>query len=261
MNEIYTLLSQAGLQRDALSGQVAVVTGAGRGIGREAACALAWLGAPVVIAELDEDHGLETSRTISVQGGEALLVRTDVSDPGSVAALAQEANAAFGPVNILVNNAIYLRHAPVVEMSLEDWDRTLAVNLRGAFLTCREFLPAMLAKKAGVIVNMISAEAMPGLSAYIASKQGITGFSQSLALEVHGAGVAVVAFAPGMVDTPGLRSVAGGLAPALGMSAEQFLGFSLQFMCVGLLAEIQIRTWHESQNKSIYVIKESLPAA
>ncbi len=230
-----SIISNTDLSRATLAGQAAVVTGAGRGIGRETARALAWLGARVVVAELNEVLGTETRQIIASEGGEALFIRTDVSDAESVAGLARQVHTAFGIVSILVNNAIYICETPVAEMSIEDWDRTLAVNLRGTFLTCRTFLPEMLAKKHGVIVNMISTDAMPGLSAYIASKQGITGFSQSLALEVSGQGVSVIPFGPGMVDTPGIRSVAEGLAPRLGMSPEQFLSIPLHPAFDGLM--------------------------
>ena len=93
----------------------------------------------------------------------------------------------------------------------------------------------MLAKKQGIILNMVSTDAMPGLSAYIASKQGITGFSQSLDLEVYSGGVRVIPFAPGMVDTPGIRSVAQGLAPRLGLHTDQFLTLSLHAGYDGLM--------------------------
>lgn len=217
------LVASGTLTSDALAGQVAVVTGAGGGIGFEAARSLAALGARVVIAELDAARGRAAEAAIQDTGHQALFVETDVSDPASVAALAQR----VGRVDVLVNNAIYIHQAAAAEMELEDWDRTLAVNLRGVFLTCRQFLPGMLAQGRGIIVNMVSTDAMPGLAAYIASKQGIVGFSQSLALEVGDQGVRVVPFAPGMVDTPGIRSVAAGLAPRLGMTEEEFLGVSL----------------------------------
>ena len=139
------------------------------------------------------------------------------------------------PVDVLINNAIHIREAAVVDMPIELWDLTIAVNLRGTFLTCRAFLPDMLSRQHGTILNLISTDAMPGLAAYIASKQGITGFSQSLAQEVGTAGVRVIPFGPGMVDTPGIRSVAEGLAPRLGMQADQFLNFSLHPAYEGLM--------------------------
>jgi NAD(P)-dependent dehydrogenase (short-subunit alcohol dehydrogenase family) len=229
------ILTRAGLSQNTLRGQVAVVTGAGRGIGREAARALAWLGAKVVIAELNDVLGTETRELIQRDGGEALFIHTDVSDAESVTALAAETHRAFRTVDILVNNAILCPAVSVIEMDVKLWNDVLAVNLSGTFLTCKTFLPEMLAKKHGAIVNMVSTEAMPGLSAYIATKQGITGFSQSLALELEGQGVHVIPFGPGMVDTPGIRNVAPNLAPRLGMSAEQFLGVSLHPAFDGLM--------------------------
>ncbi|HTP07168.1 MAG TPA: SDR family oxidoreductase, partial [Anaerolineae bacterium] len=135
----------------------------------------------------------------------------------------------------LINNAIYIREAAMVDMPIEMWDQTIAVNLRGTFLTCKACLPDMLSRQRGTILNLISTDAMPGLSAYIASKQGITGFSQSLAQEVGGSDVRVIPFGPGMVDTPGIRSVAAGLAPRLGMQTDQFLNLSLHSAYDGLM--------------------------
>lgn len=227
------LLASTGLSPDALEGQVAIVTGAGSGIGLAVARALSSLGARVVIAELDAARGEKTEALIHDAGKQALFVQTDVSSASSVTALAEKVRETYGPVSILVNNAITIQEAAVMEMSVEDWDRTIAVNLRGVFLTCRQFLPDMLSCQRGTIVNMTSIEAMPGLSAYIASKRGIVGFSQSLALEVEG--VRVIPFAPGMVDTPGMRSVASGLAPRLGMTEAEFLSVSLHPAFEGLM--------------------------
>lgn len=227
-------VERMGLVRDTLALQVAIVTGAGRGIGREVARSLAWLEARVVIAELS-DEGRETERLIREAGGEARFVRTDVSNPDDVAQLARLTQETFGPADILINNAILCPVAPVLEMGVDLWDRVLAVNLRGAFLTCQAFLPGMIARRRGVIVNMTSVDAMPGLSAYIASKQGLVGFSQSLAAEVGSQGVRVIAFAPGMVNTPGIRAVAERLPSLLGMSQEQFLSLSMHRAYEGLM--------------------------
>lgn len=223
-----------GLAKDCLGGRVAVVTGAGRGIGKEVAWAMAWLGARVVIAELSES-GAEVERLIRKSGAEAVFIQTDVSDQASVDRLARLVQEKYGPADILVNNAILCPVAGVLEMPVETWDRTIAVNLRGMFLMCKAFLPGMIAQGHGAIVNMISAEAMPYLSAYIASKQGIQAFSESLAGEVGEKGVKVVSLAPGMVDTPAIREMSVKLAPRMGLTPEQFMGVSLHPAYLGLM--------------------------
>jgi NAD(P)-dependent dehydrogenase (short-subunit alcohol dehydrogenase family) len=211
------LIHSLNLDPHSFDGKVVVVTGAGRGIGFQTARSFAMLGGSVVIAELSDD-GYSVEDQIRHEGGAAKFVRTDVSDMESVKNLRQIVEQSIGPVDVLVNNAIRIASSPVLEMDVEIWDRIIAVNLRGTFLTCKAFLPGMLACQHGTIINMISTEAMPGLAAYIASKQGILGFSQSLALEVGSSGIRVIPFGPGMVNTPGIRSVAEDLAPRLGMT-------------------------------------------
>ncbi len=221
-----------------MSGQVAVVTGAGRGIGREVAVLFGQLGAKVVVAEISEAAGAETARLIEGQGGKAHFTRTDVSDAGSVEQLARRTEQLFGPADVLVNGAILSPVVSVQDMDIDLWDRVTAVNLRGTFLTCKAFLPGMLkrdtgpeaaAKGGGVIVNMTSLDAMPFMSAYMATKQGIVGFTRSLAAELEGSGsgVRAIAFVPGVVDTPGLREAIGCLGPALGMSPDEFFRSAL----------------------------------
>ena len=222
------------LDPSSCDGQVIVVTGAGQGIGLQTARAFASLGGTVILAELAES-GRDAEQLIQAEGGKALFVQTDVSDSNAVNRLAQLVNEHYGPATVLINNAIYIRETAVADMPIDEWDRTIAVNLRGTFLTCKAFLPDMLTARQGTIINMVSTDAMPALAAYIASKQGMTGFSQSLALEVGAAGVRVIPFSPGMVDTPGIRSVAAGLAPRLGLQAEQFLSLSLHAAYPGLM--------------------------
>jgi NAD(P)-dependent dehydrogenase (short-subunit alcohol dehydrogenase family) len=193
-------VERIGLPPDALAGQVAVVTGGGEGIGREVAIAFAKLGASVVVADTSA-AGQETERLIREGGGQALFVRADVSSEGDVARLARRTQEVFGPADILVNAATMCPVASVQDVDVALWDRAIAVNLRGTFLTCKTFLPQMLARRRGTILNVVSTLATPLLSAYVASKQGGAGFSRSLAAEVGPEGVRVVAFAAGMVDT------------------------------------------------------------
>jgi NAD(P)-dependent dehydrogenase (short-subunit alcohol dehydrogenase family) len=215
-----------GLGRDTFASQTAVVTGGGRGIGREIVRTLAWLGARVVIAEV-ADSGEEVERLVREAGGVGRWIRTDVSNEADVARLAHATREAYGSADILINNAIVCPPASVLEMAVALWDEVIGVNLRGTFLTCKAFLPEMLNRRRGTIVNMISTDAMPYLSAYMASKAGIAAFSQSLAGEVGESGVRVIALAPGFVDTPGLRGAARVLGPRMGLGEEQFMQLSL----------------------------------
>lgn len=216
------------------AGQVILVTGAGRGIGYQIAKGFGLLGGMVILAEKSFE-GSSAESSLRAEGISAHFIQTDVADQESVSALHRTILSKFGQVDILVNNAIFIHEASVVEMQIEDWDQTLAVNLRGTYLTCRTVLPGMLARNNGRILNLVSLDAMPGLSAYIASKQGIVGFTQSLALELEGTGVTAIPFSPGMVDTPGIRSISAGLAPRLGLSEAQFMEISLHSAYDGMM--------------------------
>jgi NAD(P)-dependent dehydrogenase (short-subunit alcohol dehydrogenase family) len=224
-----------GLRHEDCEGMAVVVTGAGRGIGLQTARSFAWLGARVALAEISLDLGQAAEDSIRGEGGDAFFFPCDVSSADSVARLQSAVGERYGAAQVLVNNAIRCPVSPVLEMEPAEWDSVIAVNLRGTYLMTRAFLPEMLAHGSGVIVNMVSTDAMPGLSAYIASKQGISGFSQSLAQEIAGQGVAVIPFAPGMVDTPAIRGVAGRLAPLLGVTEEGFLHMSLHPAYEGLM--------------------------
>lgn len=209
-----------------LSGKTTVITGAGRGIGREIAHAFGWLGANVILADIS-DTGYKCEQEISEAGGSGKWIFTDVSNEDSVRNLIDECERKFGPVDYLINNAIYITTASVEEMETKVWDQVISVNLRGTFLTCKYALPEMQRRGTGTIINMVSTDAMPYLSAYMASKGGITSFTQSLAAEVSGKGISVIALAPGFVRTPGMQSISEGLAPHLGMSSDEFLNLSL----------------------------------
>ena len=144
-------LQKMGMNEQSLSGKVAVVTGAGRGIGRELARALAWMGAKVVIAEIDSATGVATEQLIQGEGGESLFVQTDVANERSVASLKEQAIAAYGKVDILVNNALVTAFGSILELPLEAWDLTHRVNLRGAVIGVKTFLPEMLEHKEGTV--------------------------------------------------------------------------------------------------------------
>jgi NAD(P)-dependent dehydrogenase (short-subunit alcohol dehydrogenase family) len=217
------LIAQTPISRTALKGHVAVITGAGQGIGRETARALAYLGAAVVIAEINET-GLETQHLITSEGGTALCVATDVADSGSMEDLHRRVQETFGDVDILVNNAAAFTTKPVLEHTVEEWDRIFAVNVRGAFLAIKAFLPTMLERKKGAIVTMESSEGMPFLAPYLASKVGLRSLALSLAQELgEQSGVAVYCFGAGIVETPGGMDAFRQLASRYGMSLDEFL--------------------------------------
>jgi 3-oxoacyl-[acyl-carrier protein] reductase len=184
------------LAPDALSGQVAGVVGGDQPIGREISVAFARLGARVVVAGASA-AAQETARIVEAGGGEGLFVEADCADEADVARLAHRTQEVFGPADILVHSASVRPVAPVIDLDVALWDRVIAANLRAAFLTCKAFLPQMLPRGRGTIVNVVSMGAEPFLSAYAASQRGVVGFTRSLAAEAGPQGVHVVAFAPG----------------------------------------------------------------
>jgi NAD(P)-dependent dehydrogenase (short-subunit alcohol dehydrogenase family) len=187
-----------------LPGKVAIVTGAAQGIGRAIALALARAGSDVVAADLNLAGAEAVAGECRALGRRALAAGCDVAEAEQVSALVERALAGFGHIDILVNNAGIQIRARVTEMRLEDWDRTLAVNLRGCFLCTRAVLPHMLGRGAGHIINISSDSGKHGWptgSAYCASKFGILGFTEAVAAEVMHAGVHVNAICPGGVVT------------------------------------------------------------
>jgi 3-oxoacyl-[acyl-carrier protein] reductase len=188
-----------------LTGQVAVVTGAGRGIGRAIAHALGREGAAVVLAARSGPELEGVAREIQQAGGRALAVPTDVRQEAAVEALARRVLAEWRQVDVLVNAAGVATFAPVTDSKLDDWDQMLAVNLRGAVLCCRALLPAMIGRRRGTIVNVgsvVTSRSLTGSAAYTASKYGLLGFSRVLAEEMRPHAVRVGVLSAGATDTP-----------------------------------------------------------
>jgi len=191
-------------QRFDLSGRAVIVTGGGKGIGKVYCEEFARAGALMVAADIDRDAAEATARGIVADGGEAIAVKTDVSDPDSVAAMAQAALDHFGAIDVLINNASLMSALPRrswLEIPVEEWDRVMAVNLRGVFLCCRAVFPAMREQGRGKIVNISSNrvwEGTPNRLHYTASKAGVVGLTRALAREVGEHGITVNAVSPGL---------------------------------------------------------------
>ena len=188
-----------------LAGQVALVTGAGRGIGRAVAAAFAREGALVVLAARTARELASLQREIEATGGRALAVPTYVRQEPAVAALISRALAESCRIDCLVTAAGLATFGPVADVKTEDWDQLMAVTLRGAFLCCRAVLPAMTAQRRGTIINIgsvVTSRTLPGTAVYAAAKYGLLGLSRVLAEEMRPHGVRVGVLSAGATDTP-----------------------------------------------------------
>jgi NAD(P)-dependent dehydrogenase (short-subunit alcohol dehydrogenase family) len=186
----------------------AVVTGAGRGIGRAVALRLAERGCDVALLARTVEQLEAAAADVVLRGGRAVAIRCDVANAGEVARAATRIHAELGVPRVVVSNAGVVRRALAVEMREEDWDEVVGVNLKGAFLVARALLPRMIHAKRGRFVAMASISSTlgtPRLSAYCAAKWGLVGFVKSLAEELRGHGVQAMCVLPGSVDTEMLR--------------------------------------------------------
>ncbi|MGW5311906.1 3-oxoacyl-ACP reductase FabG [Nocardia thailandica] len=199
--------------------RTAFVTGAARGIGAATAARLAADGLAVAVVDLDAAAAEATAEKITAAGGVALGVGADVADESAVADAVEAAVAAFGSLDVLVNNAGVLRDSLLFKMSVDDWDTVMSVHLRGAFLCSRAAQRHMVAAKSGAIVNTSSVSALGnrGQANYAAAKAGIQGLTRTLAMELGPFGVRVNAVAPGFIAT----EMTAATAARVGVSAEE----------------------------------------
>lgn len=214
------------MTRKALAGKGAVVTGAGRGIGAAIARALSREGARVALAARTPGEIERMAETLRTDGADAWAMRCDVTDEESVRALGREARERIGAVDILINNAGQAASAPIHKITLEEWNRMLAVNATGAFLCTREFLPDMKARGWGRVVNVASISGLEGaryIAHYCAAKHAVVGFTRAVAAETDGTGVTVNAVCPAYVDTSMTERTLSNVERRTGMTREEAL--------------------------------------
>ena len=208
-----------------LEGRIAIVTGAGRGIGRATALELARLGAHIVVAELDAANAEQTAALVVKAGRKAHVVPTDVTKRASLKTMVDQTMATFGQIDILVNNAGIYRAAANLDITEEHWDAIMNINAKAVFFASQAVLPPMIARKQGAIVNLASMAGKVGSKTnlpYNASKAAVVSMTKSMALAHAEHGIRVNCVCPGFVETDMWTQVSREQAALLGMTTEEF---------------------------------------
>ncbi len=227
MSNLPSIISTGTLTRSSLAGKTAIVTGAGRGIGLEAARALCWLGARVVVAEINPQTGQAAAEALEKEFGpkQSFFIQTDVGDEGSVARLAQAAVEAYGKVDIVLNNATIFRMGAVTDVPIQEWDACYAVNLRGPVLLAQAFLPGMIQRDEGVFV-CVSSVGDAYMAAYESFKAAQVHLANTLSTELERTGVSAFTIGPGIVRTPGAVNGITEVARLMGKTPEEIFAMN-----------------------------------
>jgi len=259
------LIGRSNLKRDALKGEVVLVTGAGRGIGYEASRALLWLGATVVIAEIDADNCAKASETLQREYGDGRIigVQADIGSEEDVSNIARVATAKFGHVDVVLNNATSLEAGSVKDSKVGAWDSGYHVILRGPVLLAKAFLPSMVARKHGVFVCVSSSGAAPYMGPYEVFKTAQVELANTIAAEVEGTGVYAYTIGPGIVRTPGFLEGGSKVAALMGISTDELVEMNKSALLtmeeagVGFAASIvNAAKYHGGETSSIQVLRE-----
>jgi 3-oxoacyl-[acyl-carrier protein] reductase len=212
------------MNSESLMGKTAIVTGAGRGIGRRIAQRLADMGVRVALAARSREQLDVVQSEITQQGGCAVAMPTDMAQEQEVVALVRRTVSEFGRLDIVVNNAGIGVFRPLADMTTDDWDAIMSVNVRGPFILCREAIPHLRQQDHTFIVNIVSVAGVKGYedqTAYSASKHALLGMTKALARELQRDGIRVHAVCPGGVDTEMGRFARPDLDPAILMKSEE----------------------------------------
>jgi NAD(P)-dependent dehydrogenase (short-subunit alcohol dehydrogenase family) len=259
------LISHGNLSSDSLKGEVAIVTGGGKGIGYEASRALLWLGARVIIAERDEGNGKRVTIVLQNEFGRdrVLFVKTDVGNEDDVAGLTRVAEERFGKVDVVLNNAAVEPISAVKDAGVDLWDAGYHVNLRGPALLARTFLAGMIRRKHGVFVCVSSSGAAPYMGPYEVFKTAQVELANTIAAEVEGTGVFAFTIGPGIVRTPGLLEGGSKVAALMGISLDNLIEMNKSALLtpeeagVGFAASIALASkYHGTETSSIQVLRD-----